>query len=138
MLTANQNGATYQWIDCNNNNEPIAGAINQVFEPTQTGDYAVIITEGSCSEQSDCIHVETLGMDEVMTNKWNIYPNPVQDKLFIASDVTSTITLYDVTGKIILSTIIHSGVETLDVKSLTPGVYVIKSELGKVSKFVKK
>jgi hypothetical protein len=37
-LTANQAGATYQWIDCNNNNAPIAGATSQSFTPTTSGD----------------------------------------------------------------------------------------------------
>lgn len=55
-LTANEAGATYQWINCSGNT-PIAGATNQSFTPTQTGNYAVIVNNGSCSDTSDCENV---------------------------------------------------------------------------------
>jgi hypothetical protein len=42
-LSANATGVTYQWIDCDTNTA-IPGAINQVFEPTESGNYAVEIT----------------------------------------------------------------------------------------------
>lgn len=46
VLTASEAGATaYQWIDCNNNNTPIAGATSQSFTATASGNYAVIITK---------------------------------------------------------------------------------------------
>ena len=46
-LTANNNLGTYQWIDCDNGNQPIAGETNQTFTATENGNYAVIITEGA-------------------------------------------------------------------------------------------
>jgi hypothetical protein len=55
-ISANEAGSTYQWINCSGNT-PIAGATNQSFTPTQTGDYAVIINNGSCSETSNCVNV---------------------------------------------------------------------------------
>lgn len=33
--TGNQPGATYQWVDCNNNYQPIAGAVARVFTAMQ-------------------------------------------------------------------------------------------------------
>ena len=33
-LTAIATNATYQWLDCNNNNTPIIGETNQSFSPT--------------------------------------------------------------------------------------------------------
>jgi len=47
-LMANQSGATYQWLDCNNNFAEIAGATNQTFTATQNGSYAVEITLNNC------------------------------------------------------------------------------------------
>src|SRR5690606_1382106 len=40
-LTSNANGATYQWIDCNNGFAPIFGETNQSFTASANGNYAV-------------------------------------------------------------------------------------------------
>ncbi|MBW7866716.1 MAG: T9SS type A sorting domain-containing protein, partial [Brumimicrobium sp.] len=137
-LSATQNGATYQWIDCDDNDAPIVGATSQSFEPTQDGNYAVIITLGSCSEQSDCYPFSTLGVNTEFTDKWNVYPNPVNDQLFIESTQDIVIYIYDITGKIMNVSTLKSGLESIDVSNFAKGVYVIKSDKGAVSKFVKK
>lgn len=54
-LTANQTGATYQWVDCDNANSPISGETGQSFTPTIEGNYAVEITEGTCVYMSSCV-----------------------------------------------------------------------------------
>lgn len=43
-LTAVQNGATYQWIDCEVTDGAIAGETNQSYTPTSMGYYAVEVT----------------------------------------------------------------------------------------------
>jgi len=43
-MTAVQNGATYQWLDCENNYAIISEATGQTYNPTSTGYYAVEIT----------------------------------------------------------------------------------------------
>ena len=48
-LTATQSGANYKWVNCNNGNQPIAGANGQSFTPTVNGSYAVEIVLNSCS-----------------------------------------------------------------------------------------
>ena len=42
-LLAGVADAQYQWLDCNNNNAPIAGATNSTFVPTGSGTYSVAI-----------------------------------------------------------------------------------------------
>ncbi|WP_417358629.1 LamG-like jellyroll fold domain-containing protein [Flavobacterium sp.] len=56
-ITVGETDATYQWVDCNNDDTPIDGATNQSFIPEVSGNYAVIVTNGNCSWQSDCIEV---------------------------------------------------------------------------------
>lgn len=48
--------ASFQWIDCNTG-DPIEGATGNSFTPTISGDYAVIISRGVCSETSDCVTI---------------------------------------------------------------------------------
>ncbi|MFL9839275.1 LamG-like jellyroll fold domain-containing protein, partial [Flavobacterium sp. ST-75] len=61
VLTATEvsEGVTYQWIDCDNEDTPIEGATTQAFTPIVNGNYAVVITNGGCSVQSDCTEVTT-------------------------------------------------------------------------------
>ncbi|MDA0882789.1 MAG: LamG domain-containing protein, partial [Bacteroidetes bacterium] len=55
QLFANQTGATYQWLDCDNNNTPINGETNQFFAPDFSGNFAVEVSVNGCSAISDCM-----------------------------------------------------------------------------------
>ena len=60
-LTATAAGAEYQWLDCDNNFNPIEGETSQSFTPEVTGNYAVEITENViCSATSECYFVEII------------------------------------------------------------------------------
>jgi len=67
-LTATQTGATYQWLDCLNGFQPIAGETNQSFTPSNDGNYAVEITVNGCSDTSSCFLIEIIGVDELNTS----------------------------------------------------------------------
>jgi len=83
-LTANNASATYQWVDCNNGNAPIAGAINQSFSPAINGSYAAEITQNGCTSTSSCFTVSNVGINRIpFGNLLIIYPNPVESKLFV-------------------------------------------------------
>ncbi len=67
-LSANLNGATYQWVDCNNANSPVLGAQNQSFTPGNNGSYAVIISQGLCADTSACMPIATVGIKTVVAS----------------------------------------------------------------------
>lgn len=102
-LTADQSGATYQWIECNQHSIPISGQNNQSFIPTQNGAYAVIITLGNCSDTSDCVTISTLDIDEVnVEGTLSIYPNPFSEKCTLSIDhfvTNANISLYNLHGQ---------------------------------------
>ena len=103
-LTANQVGATYQWIDCNADNVNIAGETNQTFNATINGDYAVIVSLSGCSDTSDCNLVANIGVEEnSLFNEVYIYPNPnhgiVNVELGTLKDVT--IQVFTVSGQLV-------------------------------------
>ena len=68
-LTADQNNATYQWLDCDNNNSPITGETAQSYTPTVTGNYAVEVTLNGCSTISECTLVDFTGVNEISKPK---------------------------------------------------------------------
>ncbi len=62
VLSAVQNGANYQWLDCDNNYAPINNQIFQNFTPNSTGNYACEITYTNCFgtlvDTSMCIYID--------------------------------------------------------------------------------
>ncbi|MDG1332260.1 MAG: hypothetical protein P8P74_08010 [Crocinitomicaceae bacterium] len=74
LLTADLGSAMYQWVDCDNNNDPIPGATSQSFTPTTTGSYAVEITiANACgitnTNTSDCFLVDYTGIEELLNTE---------------------------------------------------------------------
>jgi|GEM_PF-1604974 len=135
-LTASATGAAYHWINCADN-QPINGATNASFTPTQNGSYAVVVTQNGCSQTSNCITITTLGLETLAQNGWAVYPNPATDELFIELDEATEITLIDVTGKVIQRASLQVGKNSINVSSLNTGVYFIRSVSGTNVKFVK-
>jgi len=84
ILTANQSGATYQWVSCDELPGIIPGETGQTFTATANGQYAVIVTLGDCSATSACITVDSLGIDQPgATNVIAMYPNPTNGAVTI-------------------------------------------------------
>jgi hypothetical protein len=79
ILTAQATGTnvTYQWGDCNNGFQAIAGETNQTFAPVANGDYAVVVSDNGCTDTSACISVQGIGLDGLQTiSGIELYPNP--------------------------------------------------------------
>jgi hypothetical protein len=62
-LTANQAGASYQWIDCANGDTAITGATSQSYVAILNGDYAVQVSLNSCIDTSSCINILGVGIE---------------------------------------------------------------------------
>lgn len=142
-LTANQAGASYQWIDCNNGNAAIVGATNQTFTATANGNYAVVVTQNNCSATSTCSLVENVGLNDLEEELVLLYPNPAHDIITVDFGSLSnekSVELRDASGrKLQLFTVAEKQVE-MEVSAYQSGVYfvVISSEHGEqIHRFVK-
>lgn len=126
MLTSNQSSGSYQWFDCNSNTE-ISGETGQSFTPTTNGIYSVEVTVGGCVEYSECIIIETLGLNSFSTEELKVYPIPAQNFITIelSSEISTTLNLFDVSGKLVLNKTITQSTE-LNIKELHQGVYFLK------------
>lgn len=125
-ISSNQNGATYQWIDCLNGNAPVVGATNQSFTPTVNGDYAVIVTVGSCSDTSACSNVIT-GIENTSIATFSLYPNPTNGWITIqtGSVTNSTIEVFNAVGQLVMTEKANSSVITLQLPEEN-GIYLIR------------
>ncbi|MFK8039553.1 MAG: choice-of-anchor Q domain-containing protein [Crocinitomicaceae bacterium] len=104
LLTADETGATYQWLDCPAMTS-ISGAINQSYSATANGDYAVIVTNNGCTDTSVCYTVFGVGIVENdFGNKLLLYPNPTDGNFSIDlgnNYQTTIITITDLNGRTI-------------------------------------
>lgn len=129
LLTAGSDEATYQWIKCNPF-ETIAGATDQSYVAPVVGEYAVIVTEGECSDTSSCVYVDALSIDEFdQSLHLNLYPNPNFGQFQISYEQTNP-TVYE--GRIVnaLGAVVHefqlkSSPANFDLNNLPAGVYVL-------------
>lgn len=139
-LFAQENNATYQWIDCNNGNSPISGEVNQDFYPTASGNYAVMITNvGGYQVTSDCISFTFLNTSDFDKNNFSIYPNPTNNSFKIQTDIViKTVSIYNLLGQKIINFSVNTN--EYSIEKLQTGTYIIEieSERGKnISRIIK-
>jgi hypothetical protein len=130
-ITANNTGAAYQWIDCNNGNLPVAGETGQSYAPFSNGSYAVIVTQGLCSDTSDCINVTTIGlMENNLSGTFNVFPNPANGSINIQPNqevINATIRLVNVTGQIVMEKTNLCGKSfEFDISGQSQGIYYLE------------
>jgi hypothetical protein len=123
--------ASYQWVDCDNNNQPISGATNQSFVPTITGNYAVVVTENGCNEMSICESIDLSGINNINSNNIiSVYPNPTEDFFSISTsnDLTGAILkIVSVTGQILIQkTVVSDNTHTFDLSNFASGLYFVE------------
>jgi hypothetical protein len=126
-LSADQMGASYQWIDCNNANTPIFGETNQSFTPTVLGTYSVIVTSGTCSVTSDCIVVSSLKTDNFDINAFNFYPNPVKDNLNLSySKEITSVKVFNMIGQTLLEKVTNATTAQINMSAFSSGTYFVE------------
>ena len=136
VLTATQSNATYQWIDCDNNDAPIAGVTAQSFTPTQNGNYAVAITANGCTETSDCMPVNSVGIESVEQNGWSVYPNPGNGVFMVQGESVNTATIKVMNSlgqELTPATTFSNNILTIDLGQEASGVYLLEIYDGKSS-----
>lgn len=133
-ISASNTGATYQWLDCDNNNAIIVGETGQSFATTTNGNYAVELTENSCVDTSDCVAITTVGLVESsFGDKFNVYPNPTDGNFSVnLGDVyeNSEVLITDLSGKLIDSKTMTQS-QTLNLLIEGPaGIYIVSIQAG--------
>lgn len=133
-LTSDIAGDTYQWINCATNT-PIVGATNANYTATANGSYAVIVTDGICTDTSACASVTTVSTNTLIIDNLKLYPNPTSTGLFnITFDgVIHAITVMDMTGREIpVDVDITQG--AVNASTLNNGRYLVRVETNKGTK----
>jgi hypothetical protein len=142
-LMADLGGATYQWIDCSDDSE-IDGATDQNFVATANGDYAVIVTDGDCSDTSACQTINSVSLIEYSSlTGTSVSPNPFDKYFTIAFDSKPTnalIEIRDIAGKLVYQNVATELLEEISFEG-EAGTYFITitiDEAQKTHKIIKK
>jgi len=124
ILSANNVNGTYQWVDCDNYYSHIEGETDRIFAPQTNGNYAVIITEGLCSDTSEC--QLCLGINTFVANNVKVYPNPANSELFVEISENADGQIIDALGRVIIDINLLNGVNIVNINNLTNGIYYLK------------
>lgn len=128
-LTANATVATFQWLDCDSNFAVINGANNQLYVATSNGNYAVQVTQNGCTDTSACVSVTGVGVNELGTVLYKVFPNPTNSIIniqFKKIDERTTYELTSIEGKKVLDGRITSNITQLDLSTEPNGIYLLK------------
>jgi uncharacterized protein with PIN domain len=126
-LTATSTAPNFQWINCENNT-PIAGATAASFTPSDPGNYAVVVSQGTCSDTSICVTATDAAVLNLYTSTLTISPNPSKGifELSATETINDTFYVYDAQGRIILEGKISGAKAQLDLSTYCTGIYVLK------------
>ena len=65
------------------------------------------------------------------TNKpLGLFPNPASSSVAIVAEASCTISIYNAHGSLLIKEVAKSNVSTLDIKSLSRGLYIVKVNCG--------
>ncbi|KAB1065598.1 T9SS type A sorting domain-containing protein [Salibacter halophilus] len=140
-LIAQDTGATYQWVYCDNNSTPIPGETGQILEVAVSGDYAVSLTKHGCIDTSACYNVIPSGFETAISGENNIivYPNPNEGLFTIEHSFTENkpFEVTNINGKVLYRGTLTQKQTKVDLSNLATGIYLLRVE-GAVVKLVLK
>ena len=127
-LTATPGVYNYQWINCATGTA-VPNASFATFNALANGTYAVIVsTPQGCSDQSDCITIDAVSIDQITEIAMSVQPNPTSGELSISmpADLTAQAQVFDAQGKLVIDLTNVSNGSTLNLTNMTTGVYMIR------------
>lgn len=127
-LEATPGSYNYQWINCTTGTD-VPNASFATFNALANGTYAVIVsTNQGCSDQSDCITIDAVGIQENVTIEMGVQPNPTTGELTLSmpSELKAQAQVFDAQGKLVIDQVSVSNGSILNLANMTTGVYMVR------------
>jgi hypothetical protein len=120
-LDPNATGTIYEWSD---------GTSNATATAPQAGTYSVTVTnQYGCSDEGSVVVSHKIGINDVdLSKQISLYPNPVQNKLYIDLDDlrVEEIRIYNSIGSFVSQLKNIEGTTEVETQNLSEGVYFVK------------
>ena len=120
---------SFQWINCDAK-VAVDGATQASFTPLITGNYAVVVTNGTCMDTSNCIQMikavaepslNTLCQDLI------IFPNPIHDNIeFQLNKSDYPIRIFNSSGALLQSSYGNLQKQIIFLENLAPAMYILQ------------
>jgi hypothetical protein len=115
-----------EWIDCATDSVVQRGGSR--FYPQAIGDYTLAYTHPNapdCADTLACENINQISLVEINPENWNIFPNPVQQKVQIAGPLhqLESIRILQINGQELLSL---EPADELFLNNLAAGLYIIE------------
>lgn len=126
-------GNTYEWIDCATLT-PLSGETSQTATIVANGSYAVVVTLGGvCTDTSDCVLINYIGVEEADNVAFKVYPNPTRDQVTITMNASvAMVEVLDAQGKLLQVVTVENGGQ-IDLSTFDRGVYYLRIKTDKES-----
>lgn len=144
LTVVSSNGTSFMWTTPTGTLISSSTVVDVVIADTDE-DYTVVATNSiGCSSNPVTITVDghsgcsPVGINELMNNSFELYPNPNNGlfALSFASEQQRTISILDITGKVVYNTL--SQEQQIEIsQDLTSGVYFVNVKAGDNSKVIK-
>jgi hypothetical protein len=121
------NATSYQWLDCKSG-QIIPGATLSSHTVPVNSEIACIVTLNNCIDTTDCLEYGLSALYENEDEIFVIYPNPVDDILFIESNIVQEYKIINRLGQFVLSGWTSQGIQSIDISNLATDIYFIKFE----------
>lgn len=127
-IAASPAGMNYQWINCASGTD-IPTATAAQFTASANGSYAVIVTSlQGCEDVSDCIDINSVGLDQINISDINVFPNPTNGEVNVTmpENMNVDVQIFDAQGKLVAEQMNVTNNGKLNISSVTPGVYMVR------------
>ena len=124
QLISSVTGVSYQWYL---NGNPIAGANQISYTPTQQGNYTVeVFFQDACSKTSLPYNFISTGVSDWKNEDFKIYPNPSSNAVTIEGLGNQSVELRSMSGQLIHLNFVQQN--KLDISHLSTGCYILSIE----------
>jgi hypothetical protein len=132
-LTANETGAIYQWLDCEQGFASVEGETGKSFSPIRNGQFAVVITKNGCTDTSACMPFA--GATDIPAaysgGSTLLYPNPASEYIYVQNNHPDAdlhhILIHSLTGEQVLRISLREK-KKISVQHIEAGIYFLSFE----------
>lgn len=139
VFTTGVTGVNLQWYF---NSNMIPGATGSSITATANGTYQLCATDvNGCQNCSDTLVYVGVGMEELTTGGFQLYPNPSDGRFTVLfekfADGQRNLIITDILGKVIKSVDIKQSLIYVEDEILQPGVYLVGIEESGYTRFTR-